>query len=271
LGNFWETITSLDLTKCGQQLAQRIATECGTPLRWFDLYGKQAHLREFYPSMKVSAYANSLKYGSIIRKHDQPGYVLTQWFENGGSLPLTAQFKKSKTVTDSFTWSVTEALKIGVEVKVGVNIPAIVDGNVQIKTELNLEANQEKTTTETEEFTVSHEIVIPARTKVKATMTITDTKIEVPWAATMYVHGYEAMWFEKKCRNHWLWFYRVNFLADCSPKLRAVMTPFGWGLRYNVKGSFESVKAVRATVHTSEEPMTRSEIDDWLRKENMRT
>jgi len=117
-----------------------------------------------------------------------------------------------------------------------------------------LASTQGKTTTTTDTFKVSQEIIIPPKTRVQAIITITETEVEVPWSATMYVTGYEAVWLEEKCRNHWLWFPPVSRLAHYSNKLKRGETPYGFGLIYNAKGIFKAVRAIRATVHTKEFP-----------------
>ena len=58
-----------------------------------------------------------------------------------------------------------------------------------------------------------------------------ETEVEVPWTATMYVTGDEAIWVEEKCKDHWLWFPNVGKLAKYSRKLKAGMTPYGYGIR----------------------------------------
>ena len=53
----------------------------------------------------------------------------------------------------------------------------------------------------------------------------------MPWTATMYVTGDEAIWVEEKCKDHWLWFPNVGKLAKYSRKLKAGMPPYGYGTR----------------------------------------
>jgi len=245
----------IDLDNCASQFASERARVCGTTVRWFDLHGKQPHLREKYPGMKITVRTDNIRYGTTSRKLDRPGYVYTQWFHNGGSTTITGLVHKSKSVTSTFTWSVKESLKVGASVKIDAGVPTIVEGHIDVSTELNLASTQSKTTTTVDTFKVSHEIKIPPKSRVKATITITETELEVPWTATMFVTGYQAFWLEDKCRGHWLWFYKVKNLAACNPKLHGGDTPFGMGLSYEASGVFKAVQAVRATVKTKEYPL----------------
>jgi len=245
----------VDLDHLAGRFARDFARDCGTELRWFDLHGKQPHLKEEYPDEHITVRAENIKYGTVARKVDRPGYVFQKTIRNGGSLPIKGILTKTKEVASTFTWSVTESLKVGAAVEIDVGVPGVVSGNVKLSTELNLASTQGKTTTETDKFSVSQIIPVPPKTKVLATMTITETEVEVPWTATMYVTGDEAVWVEEKCKGHWLWFNNVGKLAKYSRKLKAGMTPYGYGISFEAKGVFKAVKAVRAVVHTKEYPL----------------
>jgi len=245
----------IDLNKCASQLAKNFASECGTTVRWFDLHGKQPHLREQYPDKKITTRAEDVRYDTVSRKLDRPGYVFTQWFSNGGSLPITGLIHKEKSVTSTFTWSVKESLKVGASVEIDMGVPEIVEGHVELSTELNLASTQEQTKTTVDIFKVSHKITIPPKSRVKAVVTITETEMEVPWTAQMYVTGFEAIWLEEKCRDHWLWFATVDHLAKCHHKLHGGDTPYGRGFSYKAAGVFKAVQAIRATVVTEEHPL----------------
>lgn len=245
----------IDLDHYAQMMAQKLAKRCGTSVRWYDFHGKQPHLKEQYPDKKISVRAESIRYGSVSRKVYRPGYTFKQWFHNGQSVSIKGIIHKEKSIASTFTWSVTESLKLGLETSIDVGIPEVVSGNIKLTTELNLASTQEKTQTTTDTFIVSQEIIIPPKTKTKAVMTITETEMEVPWTATMYVTGWEAIWLDQKCNGHWLFFIPIAKLADWNDQLKSGWTPYGYGFSYEAKGVFRAVQAWRATVHTTEYPL----------------
>jgi len=253
----WSVLASIvdgeavDLSNLAGQRARAMASECGVPLRWFDIYGKQPHLQEQYPDKKIDVRADDIRYGTASRKLDRPGYVYTQWFTNGGSLPIKGFIHKTKAATSTFSWSVTESLKLSAEVEISAGIPEVISGDVKITTGLNLASTQGKTKTTTEEFKVSHIIEVPPKSKVKATITITETELEVPWTATMHVTGFEAVWLEEKCNGHFLWFLPVQQLAAYHRKLQSESS----GVRFEASGVFRAVRAVRATIKLDEFPL----------------
>ena len=63
-------------------------------------------------SKHITVRAENIEYGTVVRQVDRPGYVYTESFRNGGSLPIKGILSKTKTVTSTFTWSVTESLKV---------------------------------------------------------------------------------------------------------------------------------------------------------------
>jgi len=242
---------AVDLSSVAGQRARAMASNCGVALKWYDLYGKQPHLQERYPDKKIDVRAEDIQYGTVSRKLDRPGYVYTQWFTNGGSLPIKGFIHKTKSATSTFTWSVTESLKLSAEVEISAGVPEVISGDVKITTGLNLASTQGKTKTTTEEFKVSHIIEVPPKSKVKATITITETELEVPWTATMHVTGFEAVWLEEKCNGHYLWFLPVQQLASFHRKLQAESS----GVRFQASGVFSAVRAVRATIRLNEYPL----------------
>jgi len=202
----------------------------------------------------IEARVENVKYDTKITKLDRPGYTYTQWFHNGGSLPIKNRFFKTKTVSSSFEWSITESLKIGVELSVAVGVPGVVDGNVKVNTELNLASTQGQTKTTKETFTIQQEVIVPPKTSVKAVMTVTETEVDVPWTADVYMKGRIAIWLKNKWNGHHLWFYNiVPKFAKCSKDLAT--TSNGLALKYVTKGIFKSVQAVRATITTEEHPL----------------
>merc|ERR1712042_201600 len=116
----------VDLDVLAGRFARDFARNCGTELRWFDLHGKQPHLKEQYPDEHITVRAENIKYGSVARKVDRPGYVFKKTFRNGGSLPIKGILTETKEVASTFTWSVTESLKVGAAVEIDAGIPEVV-------------------------------------------------------------------------------------------------------------------------------------------------
>merc|ERR1712002_1220347 len=228
--------------------AKRKASEIRRSLSWTDAYGKHKHLAEGpqYSKYKIDVEYGNIQYQTATRNVAKPGFTFEEWIHNGGSTATTGKFAKTKLVTASFTWSITEGLTIGTENTFKAGIPGVVGGDLKFKTELSLSSTQAKTTTETETFTVENHIPVAPHTSVKAVFTIIEREVSVPWTADVYIDGYIACWFEPQWNNHWLWFYPVELLANRD------FHDAGSMLRYRAKGMFKGVRGVETVLTTQE-------------------
>jgi len=217
-------------------------------LEWTDAYGKQRHLAERpqYSKYKIDVEYKNIQYEPVVKNVAKPGFTFEEWYHNGGSHPLTGKFSKTKAVTASFTWSITEGLKIGTENSFKAGIPGVVGGDLKFKTELELKSTQKQTKTETETFTIENHIPVAPHKSVKAIFTVIEREVEVPWHADVFINGYVACWFEPKWDGHWLYFYPVWKLANADFKEN------GNGIRYRAKGVFKGVRGVETELSTEE-------------------
>jgi len=217
-------------------------------LSWTDAYGKNSHLasRPQYSKYKIDVEYKNIMYQSAVRDVAKPGFTFEEWYHNGGTTQLTGKFSKTKSMASTFTWSITEGLKVATENTFKAGIPGVVGGDLKFKTELSLSSTQGKTTKTTETFTVENHIPVAPKTSVKAVFTIIEREVEVPWTADVLINGYIACWFDPKWDGHWLWFFPVEELHNGNFDKR------GNSLRYRAEGRFKGVRGVE-TVLTTEE------------------
>lgn len=118
-----------DFQKIAEQYASAIAKERGTKFRWVCLDGSQSHLKENYPSRKLSYKVQDpvFHWGSPSPKQD---IMFKQILINKGSEKPITTVKRSEKKSDTFSWSISEGIKIGqsVTIKAGINIEAISAG-----------------------------------------------------------------------------------------------------------------------------------------------
>jgi hypothetical protein len=82
-----------------------------------------------------------------------------------------------KTVTESYGWKHTEGIKASLKTKVG--IPLIGESEITIEGSLSFE--QSGSTTTARKFAWSQPVIVPAKSKVVATVAITKTALTVPY------------------------------------------------------------------------------------------
>ena len=57
---------------------------------------------------KIDVEYGNIQYQTATRDVAKPGFTFEEWIHNGGSTATTGKFAKTKSVTASFTWSITE-------------------------------------------------------------------------------------------------------------------------------------------------------------------
>ena len=90
--------------------------------------------------------------------------------DNASPGEVSVSLKRSESTTATFTWSLTEGIKVGVKTDVEVGIPKIADGKIEVSAEMNLSSTQASTTSKTQVWEVDAAITVPAWTHVDASM-----------------------------------------------------------------------------------------------------
>ena len=101
-----------------------------------------------------------------------PELVDEKEIDNNSAATVTEQFSYSKTTTDTFTFSFTEGLKVGVSAKFKAGVP-FAGTEWTVSGEFSFTGTQSQTTTNTATWTNTVTINVPAHTKVRAVAFVT--------------------------------------------------------------------------------------------------
>jgi len=96
-----------------------------------------------------------------------PELVDQKEIDNSSAATVTEQFSYTKTTTDTFAFSFTEGLKVGVSAKFKAGIP-VAGTEWTVSGELSFSATQTQTTTTTNTWSNTVTVNVPAHTKVRA-------------------------------------------------------------------------------------------------------
>lgn len=171
-------------------------------------YGQHRELNAYH-QYQCSATYRSISYSEPITS-DGDMVVPSQTLTNYTDIQQTQGFSWNKATTDTFSWSITEALKVGVTVTGSAGVPLVAEGKVSATVELNLSSTQTTTESTTQTWSVNQPVLVPAHTWVKCESVISTNTDSIPFFATAQVQGYVAIWFENKVNGHWLWFYPIG-------------------------------------------------------------
>ncbi|MEZ0609291.1 ETX/MTX2 family pore-forming toxin [Fibrella sp. WM1] len=154
----------------------------------------------------------------------QPGTVSSvhSQFRNSSSIPQTYTYKQEETTEQSFTWSVTEDLSIGIEVSASVEVPTVAELGTKVTTTVSFSASQQFSTNHSQTWSVEQPVTAPPMTILDTTMVIGTQSYNINWSANCLLTGYVAIWFNDKIKlsgsndTHHLYFVKIEkVFNDC--------------------------------------------------------
>jgi len=250
-GDF-EAIVQSYTKKLGEKLNQEVL--------WVDPYRRNPHLQENENYAQYQAkvrVVGDVKYGSPVSDISRPAWIFNQWFHNSMSTPIKSKFHKIKAEVDEFEWSVDGNLVFAKD-KVKKNFTFMIPPQLgldrknytkEFKADEIMYGFQSKhSVAKMDLFNISQEIVVPANRSVKSTLVITERAVTIPWEMDMEISGSFAVWFKKRWRGHYLWFFPVANLDRENKNFHHA----GSRLLYTLKGSFTGVFATSAHLYHNE-------------------
>ena len=79
-----------------------------------------------------------------------PGLVITDTTTNNTDIQQTSEFKWTKSTTSTFTWTIKEAISVGVSLEVDIGVPSEASTKTSVNSQISLDSTQEVTKQETE-------------------------------------------------------------------------------------------------------------------------
>lgn len=216
-------------------------------------------LLDSYHENQVVATLQALNYdtnGSVVNGAD---YAYELWYDNGTDLQQSEQFIETKTTQQAFTWSLTEALEVGVTLSEEVGVPTVAKTSATVSVKLNLSSTQTTSTSNTQTWQVNTPVQVPAQKSVKADMVINTASYQVNYTAETLLSGYVAVWCRDQVDGHYLWFYPIgwvftdvinNKLADASG-----YTLGSGGVIATARGTFTGGQGLSVGVVTKQYPL----------------
>jgi hypothetical protein len=181
-----------------------------------DAWGKwmadQAHVKcKFTASTSYSSHPDLAGYIQDYQcqstyqdiSYDTPTVVPTgeafggkQTLINNSDQQQTQTFSWSNTTSAEFTYSFTEALKVGVKVSGEAGVPLVASGKIEASVELDLSSTQSQTSRKTQEWKLDQPIKVPAHCTTQCSSVITMNAADMNFTATSKITGWVAIWFD---------------------------------------------------------------------------
>jgi hypothetical protein len=187
------------------------ASQRSTSLNWTETtdYGNHSELDAWH-QYQVNATLLNFAYDGASPPTGSATVAYSQTYYNGTDITQSGPtFAYNTTSQQSFTWSFTESLKIGVEVSATVGLPGD-SATAKLSVELGLSATQAKTVQNTQTWSVSCPILIPAHTAVTLSMVISGQSYDTTWTADVRLQGYVNVWLNDRWNGHYCYFVPIS-------------------------------------------------------------
>lgn len=149
----------------------------------------------------------------------KPREVYSLTFENGSSVEQVDLIKKTHEEAYTFTLSMTSELKIGVTLTGEISLKKLISLSQETSVAMTFSttATVEKTTKTSFEW--EQKVVIPARSRIVASLNISDVPYDVAWRADVRLAGNVAVEFENETalggsNKHRIWYLGIDSAID---------------------------------------------------------
>ncbi|MFU2643205.1 ETX/MTX2 family pore-forming toxin [Pseudomonas aeruginosa] len=179
-------------------------------------YGRNKDTRGYMQYQTNVSAPKDLVYSNFVQQ-DGGSTLLGQYdMINEGSQVIELAVNLQQGLVDTFTWSVTEQLKVGVEVKVKANIPLVGGAEITSTLELSLSSTQGASTSKSSNYGASTKVLISPHSHGWGEVALSFTELRTQWVGNVGLQGYVAIWFNNKVAlnndgdYHYLWFIPVE-------------------------------------------------------------
>ena len=255
-----------DLQTITEQYANATAKEYGTSAKWVSVDGIQEYLKQHHPTRKLSYQVKDaiFHWGAPSPKQD---IMFKQRLENRGSERPTTTIRRSEKKSDTFSWSITEGIKLSqsVTVKAGINIEAIQLGiEATTSFEFNFSSTQGKSKTVERTWEVDQIIPQAPFSQTEIEWLLDRNVADGQFTAQVIVSGWVAIWFKDKIDLnhtggkdlHWLWFPSA---ASVVRKMKPPgFTVYPSGVIFNATGSIQADVGLESRLMLREKPLPES-------------
>lgn len=184
-------------------------------------YGNQSDL-DNYHQYQTNATVQSMTYDPA-GPPPIPGSEssITTSYNNDSTVPQSYTYDQSLETQQTFTWSITEALSVGIEISATEGVPSVAQVGQKVTTNISFSSTQGASFNKTEKWAVSMPIVAPPESHIDALMVVTTAQYDIQWTAVCLLDGSVAIWFNNKVAlnpgdYHWLWFIPIEqVFSDC--------------------------------------------------------
>ncbi|WP_336687213.1 ETX/MTX2 family pore-forming toxin [Chryseobacterium bernardetii] len=221
-------------------------------------YSSQSFLNDYH-QYQVSTTTQSIVYDGNSLPTNGSNVAFETIYNNNTQVSNQQSLIETETSTQTFEWSITEALSIGVEISATEGVPAVASSTQKVTVNLSLSSTQKSTVTNTQSWSVNTTLTIPPQSSVKADIVIGTQSYNINFTVSVMLNGYVAIWNNDKVNGHWLWFIPITeVFSDCIANNIIDTSGYdivGGGVSTTAKGVFTGSQGVNVVVNTIQYPL----------------
>jgi len=160
-------------------------------------YGDHSEF-DAYHRYQCSAVYQSMSYDGISPPKSASDVAYEIWYDNGSTLQQSDTFQYTETTDQSFTWSITEGVNVGVEISATEGLPDVASSAPKASVTLSFSSTQGQTLTKTQTWSINTPVAVPPQSSLKCDMVVNSQSYEIKFTATVLVSGDIAIWFNDR-------------------------------------------------------------------------
>lgn len=246
----------------GKWIADKKGTDCRFTAS--TNYSSQSDLDDYH-KYQCTAEALEIVYDGNSPPTGMADVAYELWYDNATNLDQNENFQYSSETKQSFSWTLSETLSIGVKVSATEGVPDVASSTQEVSVELDLTSTKTKSHEEDQTWEADTYVQVPAQSSLKCDMIINSQSYDIDFTQPVLIKGDVAIWFADKVAwnggsdKHWLWFISIHqVLSDVIANNLANTSGYtlvSGGIHANPKGVFKGSQGVSVNVTTTQYPL----------------
>jgi hypothetical protein len=141
-------------------------------------------------------------YTNVQTQVDSNTFMYVQYFDNNTTQTQTSQFQRQETMTNSYTWTFSEAINAGMSESITAGLPATMNETTTFSLSVSDLLGVAQTSTTETLWSVSQIATIPPMSTVKVVWSIATTTTTGNYQATMVLPDYARVWCSDTTQRH---------------------------------------------------------------------
>lgn len=183
-----------------EQWGEKFSKQHDTTCKWVDLHAKKSEMKKDFKHFSISVRVNigSCEGSGAPTASEKPPEVFEETYTNEGSVEQEVVFKHSTTTTDTYTWTVKDALDAGVPLSGPMGVPLAASPSSGFDTTISVDTLQSQTKTDTKEWAIDKTHKVAPHSKLEVSWTVNRQRTSGVFHTDVIISGFAAIMSKDK-------------------------------------------------------------------------